>query len=826
MRVLDFFKQRISILYVAIIVVVIFIILFLNNIEIASTGDFVSQTLSMTEFFKQNLIASGDIFPQLNMNGGLGQSFVTTFYYGFFDPFVRMYYFWSGSFLSYKQFIMITQIILSMLIMYEILKDYDWKYKITGTLLVGFSGYFLRTQSYYFIFSNSFLYFLLMVLGIKKMFEGKSSFFYILGWSLLISINLPGAFAVMMFLGLYVLLLVTEKNYDKEKILKVFKRFLVATIIGMLLTAFIWIPQVEYLLMGSREQSVQNIPFITSVKESFNYITSQRIFLYELTYMTIFLYILKPNKKHLLIFIIFIILFISPWFIYFANGFQKINSKGYIYAIVPYTIWMLQLLKNKEIKLEHIIYSLFLSLITYYNLILGILSLLVVLASLRYKINKIYPIIYILIIANLLIILNLNVKLIFIYRLITLYAIISMIILIKFKKGNFLYYIIIPFFITSSILGNMKSETQLKSEKFSENIKEYNKIIEYQKDKKLDMYRDSYIIDNIKRSMIFNLQTNLSNPNYYTSIVNPYLIDSLSNYTDFQKVNHNDFHIKFANSYVLENQFSFGNQSENNIVKKPIFYGTNTLFNSDYIKSVNKSTNLLYFFNGTYVEDSLNSPNLDLDKYKLVGDQTIEVNTTKESINLQNLNKGELIISAKIDESEEFITNNPIILNVNGQLNKTMYFQGILRNEQLTWYLPITEPNSNIKYSSNLDGINLKDLNIYYIPLDQLAKIEEDIIMPYNFSYDLNNSYSFEVDMPKQGYISTTLPFDKGYKVEVNGEEVEAEIVNKSYLGFKVPKGNSKIKINYKIHNIGIYLSISLLALVYMIYKGVRRCYQ
>ena len=66
------------------------------------------------------------------------------------------------------------------------------------------------------------------------------------------------------------------------------------------------------------------------------------------------------------------------------------------------------------------------------------------------------------------------------------------------------------------------------------------------------------------------------------------------------------------------------------------------------------------------------------------------------------------------------------------------------------------------------------------------------------------------VNNNEDGYFVTTLPYDKGYTVLVDGREVETEIVNKFALGFKLEKGKHNIEISYKspFKNIGIILSI------------------
>ena len=52
--------------------------------------------------------------------------------------------------------------------------------------------------------------------------------------------------------------------------------------------------------------------------------------------------------------------------------------------------------------------------------------------------------------------------------------------------------------------------------------------------------------------------------------------------------------------------------------------------------------------------------------------------------------------------------------------------------------------------------------------------------------------------MKESGYFVTSIPYDEGFKVYVDNKVVEKQIVNKSFLGFKLSKGNHNIKIVYK----------------------------
>jgi uncharacterized membrane protein YfhO len=72
-----------------------------------------------------------------------------------------------------------------------------------------------------------------------------------------------------------------------------------------------------------------------------------------------------------------------------------------------------------------------------------------------------------------------------------------------------------------------------------------------------------------------------------------------------------------------------------------------------------------------------------------------------------------------------------------------------------------------------------------------------------------------------------TTPFDKGWKLEVNGEPHEILIVNHGLIGIKLPKGSHDIKLEYGLRNFGFTLIISgisaLLLIALILYKRRRK---
>ena len=90
---------------------------------------------------------------------------------------------------------------------------------------------------------------------------------------------------------------------------------------------------------------------------------------------------------------------------------------------------------------------------------------------------------------------------------------------------------------------------------------------------------------------------------------------------------------------------------------------------------------------------------------------------------------------------------------------------------------------------SNLEAFtgNLSELSnekLYETPL-KLEKTEGDTLV-------------CSVDNKEAGYLISSIPYDEGFEIRLNGEKISMEKVNTAFLGAKVPKGKCTIEISYE----------------------------
>ena len=63
----------------------------------------------------------------------------------------------------------------------------------------------------------------------------------------------------------------------------------------------------------------------------------------------------------------------------------------------------------------------------------------------------------------------------------------------------------------------------------------------------------------------------------------------------------------------------------------------------------------------------------------------------------------------------------------------------------------------------------------------------------------------------------TSIPYDEGYTVYIDGRQVDTEIVNKTFLGFDLPKGEHEIRMEYLAPGLHAGMAGSALGIVIFI---------
>ena len=167
-------------------------------------------------------------------------------------------------------------------------------------------------------------------------------------------------------------------------------------------------------------------------------------------------------------------------------------------------------------------------------------------------------------------------------------------------------------------------------------------------------------------------------------------------------------------------------------------------------------------------------------------------------------------VKIKIDQLTNTLSKKNFIY-----YNNNTHFTYILSSKNLnTLKMTFSKGNYEIKnihfYSLNKNALQNRLSTL--TPLNQ-KKTQDHEILKGTINHD------------QDGYFVTSLPYQKGYTIIIDGKKVTPEIVNKAFLGCPISKGKHKITIEFKApgKQLGLTLTIiSSLIWGYLLWKKRR----
>jgi len=166
-----------------------------------------------------------------------------------------------------------------------------------------------------------------------------------------------------------------------------------------------------------------------------------------------------------------------------------------------------------------------------------------------------------------------------------------------------------------------------------------------------------------------------------------------------------------------------------------------------------------------------------------------------------------IIINDKIYYKSNVDINN-IYLNTRFINEYNIYDEQYIINEQCNKEIVEVYVSFNNYLNEEIDIYtinNNKFLEAYHIYLENKINITE-------FK---EHKIKGEINLDKEKTIFTSIPYDKGWKVLVNGKKINTFRINETLLGFDLNKGHNKIELIYTPNNIDIGLAISITTLIF-----------
>lgn len=163
---------------------------------------------------------------------------------------------------------------------------------------------------------------------------------------------------------------------------------------------------------------------------------------------------------------------------------------------------------------------------------------------------------------------------------------------------------------------------------------------------------------------------------------------------------------------------------------------------------------------------------------------------------------------------------------INWQLVESNY-RGSLYIYENTDYIEVGRSvNQIMKYS---DYTDISAINSYALvnddEYDEIAPLVTDASATLHDLYYGGNQLIGTITSDKDGFMVLTIPYDAGWKILINGQEVEYYDINGGFIGFAIPTGDSSYEMYFTPEGFktGAVISVASLADVLIVFVLYRR---
>ena len=177
-----------------------------------------------------------------------------------------------------------------------------------------------------------------------------------------------------------------------------------------------------------------------------------------------------------------------------------------------------------------------------------------------------------------------------------------------------------------------------------------------------------------------------------------------------------------------------------------------------------------------------------------------------------NMRDSILIVRFNVSDKENKADVDTSI-TINGLTNKlssplAIYPNG---NNNFVYVLSSNKKSDRLTVNFSAGKYEITDIEAYILPTstvaDAIKKMNPFVV---DTKHAADNQITGDIQVTKNGYFATTIPFDKGFNITVDGKKQSYEKVNIAFVGFPIEKGIHHIVIKYNspYKSAGMVLSI------------------
>ena len=168
----------------------------------------------------------------------------------------------------------------------------------------------------------------------------------------------------------------------------------------------------------------------------------------------------------------------------------------------------------------------------------------------------------------------------------------------------------------------------------------------------------------------------------------------------------------------------------------------------------------------------------------------------QETAQQQEGQKQILFLSFRVDNAHP---NKDVAVWVNGIRNKLSATDHVYYNENktFTYAVPLKDGEDNISVRFSKGKYRLSHVQAYLGSLPERSELLYQSEIQVDKKQTEDNVIQGTIHVKKDGWFITSIPYDKHFKMFIDGKETKIQKVNTAFLGCKIESGNHEVKIIY-----------------------------
>lgn len=774
--------------------------------------DWLSQHSVLPDYFRQQFYATGKLFPEFAANLGGGQNIYHFAYYGLYSPLILPSYLLP--FVKMSDYIMavsITGLTASVLLFYYWLKSRktDAGTAFILSLMFLLAGPMIGQYSGQIMFVDYMPFLCLALIGVDRYFEQEKSGLFTVSVFLMIMTSFYFSIGGMLSLVLYGLHRYFEQREENRVTVRSFLRdglcFVRSMILAVLMSGFFLVPTALALTGGrSKEQNTSFasffIPQITVERFAYSIYGIGLTTLVITVLLTGLLY--RKVYEKVLTYGCVIVLVI-PVFAYLLNGGLYIRDKVFI-PFLPLLCYLISIYLEKCRKRELFFIA---GMIPYI-----ITTIFVYMARNQFVSKGIGESIWKALLAESILFLICYV----LYCALKRYH----------KETKEILMLALPSVICLAVTMNtfyqMKPDRYVSRKLYRDVVEEQNRqaVKEALKDddgyyRTEQMGSDDENAADLNRiwdvdQNITSIYSSAYNPDYQTfrqktfGLEEPFrngMMQSVSKNPVFQRMMGVRYIVSDSDvpGYTLVKKCGTTGIYQNKDAA-PVMYATDRVMTEEEYKKLtfpyNQTAFLEYAVVGEHTESS--DQNI-MTAYEPVSLKMANNRTTggaEQKTMQQEGQKQILFLRFRVDNAHP---NKDVAVWINGIRNKLSAKDHVYYNENkiFTYAVPLKDGEDNISVTFGKGKYRLRHVQAYLGSLPERSELLYQSEIQVDKKQTEDNVIQGTIRVKKDGWFITSIPYDKHFKIYIDGKETEIQKVNTAFLGCKIESGNHELKIIY-----------------------------